>query len=729
MSSNAPTLEIVFGSSAQGERERALRETLHTLSLHGHLYFAYPVYEAVDGVARSDALLTCKEHGVVIFDLTAPPFDHTNPEGWHEEIASRQDELHRNLHSKLYSNKDLVERRQLAVTINVVTLLADVPDQVREQNDFVVAPKHLADLVSSFGSLDVKYERALNATIQRVSTIKPVRRRDNVTSDTSHGGIIRKIEANIANLDAWQKKGAITYPEGPQRIRGLAGSGKTIVLALKAAYLHATHPEWNIVVTYYSRSLRQQFEDLIRRFMFEHKKDEPNWEKLKIMHCWGGKTEAGTYSEISKHLGKTPTTWAEANRLYGDLSFKGVCDEIEKAIDHNQGGISPLYDAVLIDEAQDLPTSFFRMVYAVTKAPKRIIWAYDELQNLGEYSMPSVSDLFGRDQNGEPKVRLENRDDRPQQDIILPVCYRNTPWALTVAHGLGFGVARRTPPNEQTPLVQMFDEPKLWEDIGYEPVSGQLVLGKQVTLKRDPANSPDFFTDPSKRLIAPEDAVQFLAFEDQTKQAEWVAGEIAKDLRERELQYKDILVILPSAWTSRSQSAVVTSALRKLDIGSHLVGVSSSRDEMFVDNSVAITHIYRAKGNEAPMVYFIHADECFAGLQLAKKRNVLFTAITRSRAWVRVCGLGQQMRQLIDEYEKIVEADYALSFHYPTAEQIARMKKIHRDRSVDEQKRIEQSIGGVADLLDMIRAGELSVEQLPAELLSEVKNLFQRDDE
>ena len=42
-----------------------------------------------------------------------------------------------------------------------------------------------------------------------------------------------------------------------------AGSGKTIVLALKVAYLHAHHPDWTIAVTFNTRSLKGQFERLI----------------------------------------------------------------------------------------------------------------------------------------------------------------------------------------------------------------------------------------------------------------------------------------------------------------------------------------------------------------------------------------------------------------------------------------------------------------------------------
>lgn len=81
--------------------------------------------------------------------------------------------------------------------------------------------------------------RSLQAALQRVSTIRPAKRRAEVKSADSRGAAMKAIEGGIANLDFWQKKAAIETPAGPQRIRGLAGSGKTIVLALKAALLHA----------------------------------------------------------------------------------------------------------------------------------------------------------------------------------------------------------------------------------------------------------------------------------------------------------------------------------------------------------------------------------------------------------------------------------------------------------------------------------------------------------
>lgn len=714
-------LDIVYGSAGQTQPEATLRETLSGCGFSGTLYFSYPLFDSVEGQVSADALLVTSEHGLVLFDLTAPPIDYENLDQWVGNIEDRQDEIYRNISAKLYDNKDLVRRRELLIKPVVVTFLPENPGGL--PGDIIFAtPDNLVEVIKAQSPLSEDVERALNATIQRVTTIKPNVKRDNVGRSDSAGAIVKEIERGIANLDAWQKKSAIAYPEGPQRIRGLAGSGKTIVLALKAAYLHARHPEWNIAVTYYSRALKQQFTDLVRRFMYETKKDEPDWSKIHIFHCWGSRSDPGLYSEAAKQYQIEPISWKEADRRYGNESFDGICKELLSSIS-NSSTQKNIYDAILIDEAQDLPVSFFRIAYSLCKEPKRIVWAYDELQNLGEYSMASPRELFGEDQQGRPLVSLTNQPNRPPQDIVLPICYRNTPWALTVAHGLGFGIYRETADPNSTPLVQIFDEPDLWTDIGYESLKGDLRLGAPVALKRKPECSPSYYSDPQKALISADEAVQFHTFTTVSAQAEWVAAEIEKNLTEGELLHRDILVIVPSAWTSKTEYAHVSRALRQREISSHLVGISSSRDEVFVDQSIAVTHIFRAKGNEAPMVYVLNSHECYAGLQLAKKRNTLFTAITRSRAWVRVCGIGAASEALNREYQRIRDRNYVLDFIYPTAEQIMRLRRIHRDRSEQEQKRLNQRVSDFAEIIELIKNGEVSVDSLPSEFLTELRKI------
>ena len=88
----------------------------------------------------------------------------------------------------------------------------------------------------------------INTVIESLVNLKPKRKRD-IKDEASLGAIVRDIEKQIANLDAYQKKAALEISNGPQRIRGLAGSGKTIILALKAAYLHTAFPDKKICIT------------------------------------------------------------------------------------------------------------------------------------------------------------------------------------------------------------------------------------------------------------------------------------------------------------------------------------------------------------------------------------------------------------------------------------------------------------------------------------------------
>ena len=560
----------------------------------------------------------------------------------------------------------------------------------------------LPNLLSEFPPLDLTYLRPLQAALQKVVTIKPPKRRAAVASPGSRGATIRKIEREIANLDQWQKQAAMECPDGLQRIRGLAGSGKTVVLALKAAYLHAYYPEWIIGVTFFSRSLYQQFEDLIRRFSYAYSNDEPDWERLRILHCWGSRDRPGVYSEIAAHCGITPRNFVYARERFGQgREFEGICSELWSLVEAVPP--EPIYDIMLIDEAQDCPAPFFKLVRQLTRPPKRIVWAYDELQNLSEYAVPNVEDLFGVDEHGLSGASLVNTPNSPSQDIILQVCYRNTPWSLALAHGLGLGIAR------EQGLVQSFDDPNLWTEIGYQIVEGQPVEGTKITVERAPGSFPEYVKD----LITSEDAVSAHLFHDVNEQARWIADRVRQNLEVDELEPDDILIVLPNPIGSRRQAQIIIDALWEQKINAHLVGVGSSRDEVFAHDSVAIAHIHRSKGNEAPMVYVANAQFCVDGPGLITRRNTLFTAITRSKAWVRICGWGPGMTSLQQEIEAIKRQEFQLQFNIPTNAELANMRRIHRDLSPSEIARVNQAHDGIKIFVDALEHGDVSIHDIP----------------
>ena len=682
--------------------------------LHGTLYLGYPVISSPDQNFTIDALLTTLEHGIVIFDFNGRSDATVQTAAAHDAIRARQDDLYTALYQKLLTYKSLRAGRELQVKIGVVTLTPDPRQEHLTSEPLIVSHVNIRKALGQFGAISEEQLRNVNAAIQRVTTIKPLQKRASVRSDASRGGIMKKIEAEIANLDRWQKRAAIETPDGPQRIRGLAGSGKTIVLALKAAYMHSRNPDWRIAVTFHTRSLYQQFRDLIRRFTFEQISDEPDWNRLRVLHAWGTASEPGVYSEICVANGIKPKDYMSARTSFGaERAFGGLCSELVDSLKGRE--VQPLFDAILIDEAQDLPQAFFELAYLTTQPPKRIIYAYDELQNLGAYSMAPPTELFGVNASGAARVSdLPNYPGTPHQDIVLPICYRNTPWALTIAHALGFGIYR------DGGLVQFFDDPGLWEDIGYNVVAGNMRPGQLVELERKPESAPRYFAE----LLDPADAVLCMVFDSEEDQAAWLAESIQRNLKEDELERRDILIIISNVVTTPRRAAPLVRRLEDLGIPAHVAGVTTSRDVLFDEESVAITNIYRAKGNEAPVVYLTDSDYCYSGFELIKRRNILFTGITRSRGWVRLLGCGDPMEKLAAEVQRVVANGYKLRFTVPTPEELEKMRRIHRDMSRSEREDRQRMEKTLDSFVEQIQRGDLSLDQLPPDLREKLREIF-----
>lgn len=710
-------LEIVQGESRDRLSARALASYLSTHLDEGTLYLGYPVLATADDQIDVDALLVDRNHGLVAFQLAG---DVPATEAEFSKVVDDQDRLYRVLESHLGRHESLRSGRRLKVLPNTATVFGSpLPTHIKVQDEpgYYGSLESVLDWLYQLDSIDSNTERNVQAALQRVTTIKPSKKRAAVQSRDSRGGVLKRIEAGIANLDRWQKAAAIESPEGPQRIRGLAGSGKTVVLALKAAYLHAQHPTWTIALTFQSRALYQQIDDLVTRFTFEHKNDRPDRDYLKIVHSWGSRGRPGIYSMIAAALGETPRDWSYARGKYGmDDAFQGVCQELLSVALERK--FDPIFDAVLVDEAQDLPPEFFRLVYMFTKDPKRIVWGYDELQKLSESVMPTTDELFGLGINGEPLVSLDTSEGDPRRDIVLPVCYRNTPWALSTAHALGLGVYR------SGGLVQHPDQPALWKDIGYEVLRGALEWGKFVSLTRSRSSYPSYFED----LIKPTDAVVVEQFDDESSQDEWVADQIFRNINQDEIEHDDILVVLPDTYRAKTRAPRLMRRLRALGVDSHLVGVNTSVDEVFVADSVAIAHIYRAKGNEAPMVYVIDAQRAARETNVVTARNTLFTAVTRSRAWVRVVGYGDQMDTITSEIRDVARNGYHLDFTIPTEGELATLRHIHRERTRDEEAAVLRATEGLATFITEFEAGQIDIDDLPPALRTRLVNLRSDDD-
>ena len=479
-------LDVIFGEYKDQVAVENFVNASRAAGLHGTLYIGYPVLAIDDEKIEFDALLVSRDRGIIVFDLYS--LYGSVEGGLINEIVERQEKLYAALYNRLNSFSEFRSGRRLIISIFTV-VIHPISDKFSGGDDNqVVGLNRLVNLniIPDHNRLNDEKISHLNAAIQRISNLRPKKKRLNVKVQGSKGLLIKEIEKKIANLDLWQKRGSIEYVNGPQRIRGLAGSGKTVVLALKAAYLHVKRPDWDIVITFNTRSLYQQFENLTRRFVFAQVNEEPDWEKLHIIHAWGGSDRTGVYKEYCSRANHVYRPFKTAAQLFGyHNAFKGACAEAEVG---SADVDLDMYDMMLIDEAQDLPGSFFRIAHRMVKDPNRIVWAYDDLQNLSNAQLPSAKDLFGLNPDGTSKVQLVNRSDRPSQDIVLPRCYRNPPWTLLAAHGLGFGIHR-------DPMAQTFNDPNIWKRLGYSVKGGTLDFENYVEMVRAPDSIPTIFPD------------------------------------------------------------------------------------------------------------------------------------------------------------------------------------------------------------------------------------------
>ena len=270
-------MDTVWGSNTKPESARRLAETLAALDDEkGTLYIGYPIIGTPEGAFPFDALLLSPTRGAIAFDLV-----EGKELGAYQE---RQDDLYAKLTSKLLQYPNLMKRRELAAKIEVITFAPSVTID-DSKDDYLVV--NSADLTNEVQKIEWEHHErfpALAAAIQSLTTVRKTKRKRSIANDNSRGAKLHRLNESIANLDENQNAAVVETVDGVQRIRGLAGSGKTIVLALKVAYLHAQNPDWQIAITFNTRSLKGQFERLITSFVFEQTSEEPDWSKIRILH-------------------------------------------------------------------------------------------------------------------------------------------------------------------------------------------------------------------------------------------------------------------------------------------------------------------------------------------------------------------------------------------------------------------------------------------------------------
>lgn len=661
----------------------------------GELYLGYPIYiEEVSNRQICVDFALVSRLGVYIFNVL---------ESSVTDYCEIQDEIYARVEAKFKKHKFLFRRKTLNFTLNTVTL-STVDMREEEECPLVRTVEEAIQFIDKTKE-DISedlYEKILSG-LQEAYGINTHRERGEVKEGTKAYSI-NQMASLIEKYDNRQMEAILSDTAGIQRIRGMAGSGKTIVLARKAVELHTAHPDWNIVVTYSTRSLKEQLVSLIGRF-YAAKNDGAmyNEEKLKVMQSWGSASSKGVYYEVCLRHGISPINLSEARAKYGRNAnhFSRMCGELLKEVKEFQ----KMYDCILIDEAQDFDKNYLQLCLKILDKNKRLVYAYDELQKLNEEAMPNPEEIFGQG---------------IQNDTPLTVCYRNQGNAIVTAHAIGMGLYRKEG------LLQLPSSSSVWEAIGYVSDT-PIIEGKEITLYRTEETSPELLKVDSDEII------RFYAYEKSDQMYEALLDMLKNDLEKEHLLARDIMIIDMDTFeyiNNRMRLANLQAKLNSEEAYSeddweydedkeiykyniHTAGAANPED-FFRDDSVVYSSVRRAKGNETFMVYIVNAQKCVNSLQRRSDRNGLFTAITRSKGWVRVLGYGEDMQILNEEFEEIKNHQFKLYFdEYPNKE---KQKEIFLNNQDLDYKDVK-TLGNTKILIDKLTGrGNVSKIQLMQEL-------------
>jgi superfamily I DNA and RNA helicase len=411
--------------------------------------------------------------------------------------------------------------------------------------------------------------------------------------------------------------------------------------------MHAAYPDWEIAFVYYSRALNQQIKALVERNYKRLTGESPNWDKLHIWHAWGSKELTGFYREVAVHWNCQFLNLNQTkDAIVGNESdFAAAC----RILEEESKQCASFLDAVLIDEGQDLPASFYRIAYRALHLPKRLYWAYDEAQGIDSLMIPTSSEIFGRDDSGKPQVDLSGSyPSGMQKSHNLNHCYRTPRIVLTAAHAINMGLLREGPP------LQGVSNKDDWMRLGYEVLAGDfspssvkegktVVIERPVSTRGHPVDVADF--EPKMDRLGLLD-VQIAKSESEI--VDRVVAGIQQDL-ENGLQPEDIAVVClkPFSPLSKIDDRLKTLGIKPLALNNVV------RDHFKEQGCVTLAGIHRAKGNEAYKVYAINLH--MAGVPFVAQsddelvaRNQAFVALTRTKLWCVALGLeGTIMNELL----------------------------------------------------------------------------------
>jgi superfamily I DNA and RNA helicase len=665
-------------------------------------YWRYPIFSGVGKFRKEpDILIADRELGLIILEVKSIAIEQIvriDGHRWqYQNFYTTSGNPYQQAENQLFALLEYCDREpilQKQIAAKAIIALPLIPETKWQERGFDRLPSNPPIIFQN-------YLRSSSSICGLIKKIPPVTTGDRLTQQQwnlllavlagtplyrqptrqvyshsqSRGAILQTLRSHISELDIQQEKIGKEIPPGCQRIRGIAGSGKTAILCQKAAQMHLKHPDWKIAIVFFSRSLyypmREQLDRWLQYFSNNQKKYEPKNRNLLVLHAWGGKRRSGLYSLLCEMTVVKPLTASELTSKQPNEALAEACQKLLET-----KAIPQVFDAILIDEGQDLIADqfkyqnkqpFYWLAYQALRSAdplhpeqKRLIWAYDEAQSLESAKIPTASELFGEELGHLVTGKHPGGINKSE---IMFRCYRTPHQILTAAHAIGMGLLR--PGGMLTGITRAED----WRAIGYQ-VEGNFRSGRQITIQRPRQHSPNPISE-----LWQEELIELQSYSSRQEELSALADRITQNLRYDGLRpSREILVIvLGSGFEAMKLETQVAKFLFDREIDIYIPSCSDCNlleidrrnyhpDRFWYEGAVTVSRIHRAKGHEADMVYLVGLDQIAQAENRIGDRNQLFVALTRSRAWVSLSGIGSY--PLYEEMYRAIESGDRFTFTY-----------------------------------------------------------------
>lgn len=518
-------------------------------------------------------------------------------------------------YDKALPSGELLFREHIEITRRLRQRISEVvrKNLAESRKDKPLAPEHI---------------QVVERVLGKSSTINETRPPRSWVEERKLGAYVDEMAALDKYFSAEQQELSRLRIEGhPRLIRGVAGSGKTVVLAEMVARLvhrrtiqpddmfSGAQDQVKVAVVCFNRALVPFIQRKIRDSYRQQTLADLPSDTVRATHFNGLMMELsnqGVWQYIP--IPEQPNSAQRAAMYHEQLrQFSSQNPEWYETL---------LYDAIFVDEGQDFVPEEYQLLLDLVKTDPRtgektMVVFYDDAQN-----------LYARPRPNWKQIGIDvQRGDRAR---VMKECFRNTREIVELAFNVLLG--SQAPPHMrvQTRTYAEVNDLKQWGLVEEHGDHFRVRFAERSFLK------------PSIHK-----------FESRDQEKEWLAREIVRLVDEEDVRPEDILVLFHRREDFEDLPQLIKAKARSDSIKGFIRPYGQNRDRneyIFREGHLTISTTHGAKGYDAQIVFMVGTDLFDA--QTNEGRASFYVGATRAKLVLYISGLDRP-GTLIAEAEAI----------------------------------------------------------------------------